>query len=201
MPCCPQLEDHPETPASGVTRKEFINFMRRTVAACGQLLAVEENRAKWEETLGPVPVGEERLKYELHPSPAGGYAPYWGPIYSFDNPSIHGGKAGSPTHEAVLQAIGLARCEVFDLPVRSSDIHKVVEHAHGRVQEVFNRWFYNDPTPYEIRGVKNMVLGAVYEPQYKVTPPEVIAPDTDSLIATSVGIAVRAGGEIPQPLR
>ncbi len=68
------------TPASGVTRKEFINFMRRTVAACGQLLALDDSRAKWEETLGPVPVGEERLKYELHPPPAGDYVPYWRPI-------------------------------------------------------------------------------------------------------------------------
>ncbi|GAB4823836.1 hypothetical protein N2152v2_010882 [Parachlorella kessleri] len=75
-----QLEEHPVTPASGVTRKEFINFMRRTVAACGQLLALDDSRAKWEETLGPVPVGEERLKYELHPPPAGDYVPYWRPI-------------------------------------------------------------------------------------------------------------------------
>jgi len=131
-----------------VTLPEFTNVMRRIMTAFWQLLADGENMSKWVDTLGIPPIGAERRRYEQRPPPVGGYPQMlWFPIWSFDHPPFHGGRPGSAAFNSMLQALGLPRCEVFDLPVLSYDIHVVPEDTHNRLAADFGVWLDNHPPP------------------------------------------------------
>lgn len=102
--------------------------------------------------------------------------------------------------QGLLATLGLPQAEVFDLPVRSSDIHKVIEHMHGRLEQAFDSWFYFDPQPYPLSAYKGVVKNLFYHRE-GVASPAVIEGDVRTLPATLEAIAARGGGEIPKPLR
>ena len=131
----------------------------------------------WVKTLGTVPKGPERLKYE-QARPEGGWSPIWFPVWSFDNPSIHGGSRPG-TREPFLRALGLPDAEVFPLPVHSSDIHKPVEHTHARVVTSFESEYYDDPQPHTLATYKDRFKGK-FESDPSVARAEVIAADVHS---------------------
>jgi hypothetical protein len=106
------------------------------------------NRKVWLDLLGPVPASDaERSRFELQPSPPGGWRNFWSPIWSFDNPSIHGEKSA----QAILQHMNWTAADIFPLPAWSSDIHKVIEHTHSRLVDVFFTWYYNDRKLHSVR--------------------------------------------------
>lgn len=47
------------------------------------------------------------------------------PVYSFDNPSIH--------DMTLLEPFGIDTSNRFPLPTYAADMHKVIEHVHGRL--------------------------------------------------------------------
>lgn len=213
MPWCPSLQkkNYPHETAKGVTQEEFCGFMRRAVAAFWKQLTKPRdpdddedkgNMARWVGALGRVPRGEEeRGKFvpEGTPSPPGGWARLWFPVWSFDNPSIHGGTGGKQL-EAVLSRIGLPAAEVFDLPVHSSDMHKVVEHTHSRIVDAFEDWFYSNPKPYPLAAYKEVIKLLFYDDP-GVAAPNVIEGDVCTLPLTLEAIAAVEGREIPKRLR
>lgn len=165
--------------------------------ALWQKLADPSNLLKWVTTLGPVPKGAERLKYEL--ARPEGWSPVWFPIWSFDNPSIHGGNRPG-TLDPFLASLGLSAAEVFPLPAHSSDIHKVVEHTHARGVKSFEEQYYGDPRILTVPTYKR-IFQECFEKDPAVASPEVIAADVQSLVATMAAVAVKEGGEIPKRLR
>ncbi len=160
-------------------------------------MAQPHKRAAWEAALGLVPFpAQERQRFELACMPPGGWPWEWKPIWSFDNPSIHGGVGGA----LVLQALGIPKAQHFELTVRSSDIHKVIEHTHARLVGQFEDWYYIDPQPYELSVYKG-VLEQLFYTRYEVASAEVIMEDVQSMPGTLAKVISAAGGEIGKPWR
>ena len=183
-------------PAVAVTRQEFSGFLARAWDAAIQLISDPEKGRLWRDTLGPVPRSdEERCRFELEPTPVGGWLPPqppgippgWPPILSFDNPSIHD-KLGLPAHQR------------FPLPVRSSDIHKTVEHTHARLGAAFERWYYADPQVYPVAAYKG-VLEQIFKTDPGVASAATIMKDVCTIPGLAAMIIARGGGEVPKEFR
>lgn len=138
----------------------------------------------------------ERARFEVGPRPPKGCEDVWYPIWSFDNPNIRGGLSAL----SVLEATGWTEADLFPLPARSSDIHKVIEHTHARLSEAFHKWYYNDRRLHSLRRYK-----VVYEEFFYTDPAvasaDVIMGDVVGLTATLLKIAQAKGGEIPKKYR
>lgn len=137
------------------------------------------------------------MRYEL--ARPEGWSPVWFPIWSFDNPSIHGGNRPG-TRDPFLASLRLTEAEVFPLPAHSSDIHKVVEHTHARGVRSFEAQYYSDPRVLSVPTYKRMFQEA-FEKDPSVASPEVIEADVRGLVETMAAVGVKKGGEIPKRLR
>lgn len=133
-------------PAKSITRSEFIEFMKRARAAFYRRRGSFPHRLRWNVELGLPLYGKSRERFEM-PRPKGAPAKDWedgwlgwDPIFSFDNPSAHGGKGG----KLVLPALQLDASDHFELPSNSPDIHRVIERTHARLVGAFNDWLYHD---------------------------------------------------------
>ncbi len=188
---------HSDDPAVGVTREEFIAFLRRAQEAFVGKMRDPANVQLWQEALGPVPTDPaERSRFEMGPMPEGGWPDFWSPIWSFDNPSIHGGPGGS----SVLEALGISQADHFELPVRSSDIHKVIEHTHARLVIKFEEWYYYDPQQYELRAYKVVFERCFYDAAC-VASANVIMKDVLSIPRLAAKVVAERGGEVPKRFR
>ena len=98
------------------------------------------------------------------------------PIYSFDHPNIHGGQNPQP----VMSALNLTVADHLMLPTHSCDIHKVIEHTHARLVGAFQRWLYDDSTPYNLAVYKRNLEGLFYVGK-GVAQPKEISEDVKSL--------------------
>lgn len=174
-----------------------MEMMKRAMNAFWQKLAEPANLLKWVTLLLPVPKGAKRWKYEL--ACPEGWSPVWFPIWSFDNPSIHGGNRPG-TRAAFLGSLGLPDAEAFPLPAHSSDIHKVVEHTHDRGVRSFETKYYQDPHILSVPTYKRMFQEG-FEKDPSVASPEVIEAGVRLLVETMAAVAVKKGGEIPKRLR
>jgi hypothetical protein len=175
--------------------------MGRAQNAFWRLLEDPANLAKWVTTLGAAPSGFIRQVYEEGKAAGPGVScpvPLWFPIWSFDNPGIHGGK-GTPLSQ-VLASIGLGDTEKFNLPVHSSDIHKVIEHTHARLVGSFCKLYESDIQPQKVGEYKS-ILRKLFYTKSSIASAKVIHGDVMSLRATLEKILENQGGEIPKPLR
>lgn len=125
-----------DEPAKGPTEEEFKGCMRRASEAFRAKMQQPGNWEKWCKVLGAAPVGVERDKYAQLPKPSKGLPFFLSPSFSWDNPSVHGGKGG-PAYDAFVKGLGLTHPNFFNLPVRSSYIHEVIEHARVRFVDSF----------------------------------------------------------------
>ena len=176
-----------------MTQEEFIDFLRRAEKAVYERIG--DNRQRWEE-LGDWPFpNEERSRFEQAPMPPGGWLG-WLPIRSFDNPNIHGGTKA----EAIKAALQWDDAEVFQLPVRSSDIHKVIEHTPARLVGAFQRWYYDNLTECPLSEYKRKLEELFYKDP-SVASPDVIRADVESLPYTYRQVVEKQGGEISKAYR
>lgn len=90
-------------PAKGVTRAEFIDFLKRVKQRVETEISGKA-QAAWEKKCGK---GAR-------------------PIYSFDNPRIHGGRNWAE----VMRAAGISDKAHYNLSVNSPDLHRIIEHTH-----------------------------------------------------------------------
>ena len=111
------------------------------------------------------------------------------PLFSYDNPPIH--------NKAPLEEIGMQQSERVDLPPRSPDMHKVIEHVFGTLTGGMNASLAKDPA------MKSA-------PQYKaelerlfasMITSESVSKDVESLPATYQGILDVEGGWPDKSLR
>lgn len=182
-------------PAKGVTEEEFINFLRRAEKAFYDKL--RRMRDVWEQALGPCPFpDQQRQRFELASMPPGGWPGDWSPIWSFDKPNIHGGKEA----RSVMAALKWDAADIFQLPVRSSDIHKVIEHTHSRLVRAFDDWYYVNLTEYPLSKYKEKLEELFYHDP-SVASASVIFDDVNSLPHTYRQVVERHGGEIPKAFR
>ena len=100
------------------------------------------------------------------------------PIFSFDNPAIHGGKHP----EIIMRAMNLTLDDHFELPPNSCDIHKVIEHMHARLVGAFQEWMYADSTSYDLPTYK-LALERIFYTDPSVASHQVIMKDMQSLPA------------------
>lgn len=161
------------------------------------LLSQSQHRWHWELGLGPVVEGAARARYEMAPAPPGGWqAEEWSPIWSFDNPNIHGGPGGG----SVLQALGLEAADHFELPINSCDIHRVIEHTHARLVGAFDRQFYDDMCDQSL-GTHKEILDRLFYSDVSVASPEVIVGDVQKLPELFSEIIEHQGGWPPKCFR
>ncbi len=194
--------NHQERFALATTREEFINFLGRAQDAFWRLLEQPANVAKWVTALGAAPAGFIRQVFEEGKAAGPGVScpvPMWFPMWSFDNPGIHGGKGGKPWNDFVSMA-NLRATEIFDLPVRSSDIHKVIEHTHARLVKSFYKVYDSNLQSTPISFYKDVLRNHFYTNPW-VASAKVIRGDVESLRATLHKIVEKKGGEIPKPMR
>lgn len=150
----------PSKPAKGVTREEFIDFMKRAQQAVYKKLQDAQAREVWERAVGR-----------------------WGvpgndPIFSFDHPNIHGGNKPG----IIMAAMGLTRASHFMLPANSCDIHKIIEHLHARLVGAFQKWLYEDSTKYNLDVYKRR-LEQIFYTCPEIASPPVIQKEVNSLPA------------------
>lgn len=161
----------PARPAKGVTQREFIDFMKRAQEAVYTRLQDPAVRARWEQQVGPWGLPEND------------------PIFSFDNPNIHGGR--DPMK--IMKPLRLDLDSHFELPANSSDIHKVIEHTHGRLVKVFQDWLYADSTKYSLPTYKT-ALEQIFYKWDSVASHTVIDKDVKSLPALFAEVVRLEGG-------
>lgn len=146
-------------------------------------------RLHWETALGPCPSDDRtRARYEMSGKPAGGWMG-WEPIWSFDHPTIHGGRDGKP----VLTALGLSSSEHFQLTANSCDLHRVIEHTHARLVGRFQSWLYEDCQAYDMQVYKDKLKSIFYHDN-PVANPQVIASDVEKLPELCEAILEVEGG-------
>ncbi len=181
-----------------MTEEAFIAFLKRAVAAFNNRLRQDAAAHQtWSDALGPVPRSEaERARFEMGPRPPKGWPAVWHPIWSFDNPNIHGGLSAL----SVLEAMEWTEANNFPLPACSSDIHKVIEHTHARLTAAFFKWYYNDRRLHSLRRYK-VVHEEFFYTNPAVASADVIMGDVMSLTTTLLKIAEAKGGEIPKKYR
>lgn len=110
--------------------------------------------------------------------------------YSWDNDKIHKG--------ADLATVGIADDMRLELPALSSDMHKVIEHVHGRIDNHFQKWLwgFKEGKP-KVAECKRKVMEIF---QTKITQ-ESIMNDVHSLHVTYRAIVKAKGGYIVKTLR
>lgn len=185
-------------PAAGVTEEEFIDFLKRARLAFFNKVKQDPVALQtWRDALGPLPrSAAQRARFEVGPRPPKGWRDAWYPIWSFDNPNIHGGLSAL----SVLEAMEWNEADIFPLPARSSDIHKVIEHTHARLTEAFHKWHYNDRRLHSLRRYK-VVHEEFFYTNPAVASADVIMGDVKGLTTTLLEIAKAKGGEIRKKYR
>lgn len=154
--------------ARGVTTEEWRDFMLELRAAVYGTLADEKKHAEWEQRTGGTVIA----------------CP---PLYSFDNPTIH----TDPATLWELQIIpNLTRLE---LPPRSPDLHKVIEHSHAVICQRFQQWVNETSETWEMPGYCNVLRHLFYT---KLTPTG-IRKDVESLDKTFQAVVERGGERAP----
>lgn len=124
----------------------------------------------------------------------------FGCVMSCDRPNVHGGRSDAATEE-LLQALGLPRSRFFFLPTRSGiDLHRVVEHMFGRLQQAFESWYAHDPRPHPVATYKAKVKELFFECP-TIAQPEVIEADVRKLPWVLMTVAAAGGGEVPKCAR
>lgn len=110
--------------------------------------------------------------------------------YSWDNDRIHAG--------ADLATVGIADDMRLELPALSSDMHKVIEHVHARIQYHFENWLwdYGEGKP-KVDECKEKVM----EIFNNVISQESIKADVYSLHKTYKAMIAANGGYIAKSLR
>lgn len=96
---------------------------------------------------------KEEVEEKLKALPGG--KPHWRVLWSYDNDKIH----QDITLQAALKVGGRARAP---LPPYSHDIHRVVEHALGRLKRAFNLWLYTHPGKRTMEGYMAAVQDIFY---------------------------------------
>ena len=183
-------------------REEFINLLGRAQDAFWRQLEQPANVARWETTPGAAPGGFIRHAFEEGKAAGPCVScplPAWFPITSFDNPGIHGGKGGKPWNE-FLSMVNLHATNIFDLPVRSSDIHKVIEHVHARLLKSFYKVYESNVLSAPMT-VNKELLGNPFYTSPSAVSAKVIHGDVESLRDTLQKIVEKQGGENPKPRR
>lgn len=106
-------------------------------------------------------------------------------LYSYDNPRIHESAAD------LLERAGISPADRVPLPPYSPDMHKVIEHAHSNLQQIFKQM---------IRDNSNIKTPVGYEYALrraaKQLSKESIARDVQSLPETYKAI-IKEGGKWP----
>lgn len=179
-------------------------MMGRAGAAFRRRLLEKGAWELWVTALGELPSDPAvRAKFELEPGPytflEGFGGATWPAVWSWDNPSCHGGtKPG--TRQALLERMGMAAAERFPLPVRSSDLHQLVEHTHARLVAAFEKWYHYDPQPYDLRDYKAKLEHLFYNDP-TVASPGVIMENMKHLPETCRQVKAARGGKIPKKWR
>lgn len=171
----PQVKDSKtrrERPARGTTKAEFVDFLKETVEKIKKLLEGGESRLLWEVA------GLSGVE----------------PMFSFDNPRIHG---GAERWEELMLACDLEKKQRYPLSPYSPDIHRVIEHTHARLCGDFQRWINSHTGPFDLPAYKSKLFELFYERQ----TPEVIANDVKTLPALYAAIIKAGGGWPPKPFR
>lgn len=100
-------------------------------------------------------------------------------LYSFDSARIHQSALSKDKEgKSMLGAIGFdAEQHRVPLPPYSPDMHKVIEHAHGRAVNKFQDWLYKTPGPFTMKKYKKQ-----FEKIFKeCCTPSIVSADVDSL--------------------
>lgn len=134
------------TPAKGVTAKEFADHMTGIRMTVIQRLSTPEWAARWEEQTGGTP--------DECP-----------PIYSFDNPSIHTTYMTGMRALGLVDAAGKPTDAWLQLPPHSGDLHRTIERVHARICGAFQAWFNEMHTEYHIFGYCKKLLEIFVETQ------------------------------------
>lgn len=109
--------------------------------------------------------------------------------YSWDNDKIHQG--------ADLATVGIADDMRLELPELSSDMHKVIEHVHAKIQHQFDDWLwgYGEGKP-KVDECKEKVLQIFTH----LISQKSIKADVHSLHKTYTAIVKANGGYIAKAL-
>lgn len=107
-----------------------------------------------------------------------------GPLYSFDNDSIH--------TAANLCCSKINDSLVVELPARSPDLHRVIEHVFGYVSNAFNQHLWYNPSCDSLAKYKAAIIRVFKE----MVTPAAISADVKGLKA--LYDAVRKGGKWPK---
>jgi hypothetical protein len=67
-------------------------------------------------------------------------------LYSFDGARIHQSALKlDAAGQSLLSKVGWNAAMQVTLPRYAPDLHRVIEHAHGRAEQKFRRWLYLHP--------------------------------------------------------
>lgn len=67
-------------------------------------------------------------------------------LYSFDGARIHQSAIKLDKEgKCLLSRLGWTSAMQVTLPRYAPDLHRVIEHAHGRAEQKFRRWLYLNP--------------------------------------------------------
>jgi hypothetical protein len=76
------------------------------------------------------------------------------PRVSIDNPTIH--MSALKQYKDELVDAGWKGSTRFPLPKYSPDLHRVIEHTHGRAVLAFRKWMYDNPKKHSVAKYKEV---------------------------------------------
>jgi hypothetical protein len=119
-------------------------------------------------------------------------------LYSWDNAPIHAAAAKVlEDGTSLLSRIGFSSEQQAPLPPYAPDLHRAIEHAHGRAVALFNKQLYRDPVQRNMLEYKVM-----FEKAFRAAnSPAVIRWDVAGLPELYTWVAQNGGCWAPKSMR
>jgi hypothetical protein len=119
-------------------------------------------------------------------------------LYSFDGARIHQSATKLDKEgKCLLSKLGWTGEMQVPLPRYAPDLHKVIEHSHGRAEQAFRKWLYHNPKTFTAEQYKTK-----FEQIYRDTNTAgVIKADVDGLHAVYDVVSQNGGNWAPAKLR